>query len=62
MKEEDCKDPGDPNLPASHPPRCSYDHVSWSGVEPGHQSAGGTQKTPCGLGNLEREPEPDVNT
>ena len=45
---------GDPDLPAFHPPQCSCARVSWSGVGPGRRSGGGTQKTPCGQGNLGR--------
>lgn len=46
---------GGPDLPAFRPPRCSCARASWSGVGPGHQSGGGTRKTPCGQGNLGRQ-------
>lgn len=46
---------GGPDLPAFRPRRCSCARASWSGVGPGHQSGGGTRKTPCGQGNLGRQ-------
>lgn len=42
------------DLLSSHPSRCNSSHVSWWGAGPAHQSAVGTQKTPCDRGNLQK--------